>query len=457
MSPRHDALLSLADGHRRLALTGQVGITGPDSDSRTTWIHVAPAGEWSGHSEGQFTLGVEHFKAVRSVIAAKATPVSVDYEHASIRPKGEPTPAAGYVLATEIRDDGLWALVEFTTRAAGMIKGGEYRFCSGVFNFSAADPVTGEPLLCVLDSIGLTNRPFIDGQQPIVLSRVFPLATGAPMKITLKALFALLNSFGVKEMSAAQLKSAIDLLSADDAAEEKAPPAAEDVAATAKAAGIALTAEVALADPAPAEAVAAADPMPAAPMVAADPPMADVDAGTDAKLMQATGLDEAGLDAAILANFDAIVALLMGDPTATAASVAMTRDLTVSTLRTSLADATRRLNEYVAKENAATAVALTAEVDVLIKEGKAHPSKRSEMVALARKSPADFRALASMLTPTLPVAAHGSALDTHTSASEGSTPKLAKDHPRVLALGVALRASRVDEKTIAAKLAELTG
>ena len=48
--------------------------------------------------------------------------------------------------------------VEFTPRAAEMIRGGEYRFCSGVFDFAARDNATGEELLCALDTIALTNR-----------------------------------------------------------------------------------------------------------------------------------------------------------------------------------------------------------------------------------------------------------------------------------------------------------
>ena len=85
-----------------------------------------------------------------------------------------------------MQDTTKWT-IDLTKRAADMIKAGEYRFCSGVFDFTSVDPATGEPLLCTLDTIALTNRPFIDGQQPIALTRtdsaVAPrvsLATGAP-------------------------------------------------------------------------------------------------------------------------------------------------------------------------------------------------------------------------------------------------------------------------------------
>ena len=156
---------------RLLALRALVGITGDGADARTTWIHVAPEGTWEGHPDGAFTLSRAGFLSCVSDCERRMTPPSVDYEHASIYPTGEPTPAAGYVQRLEIRRDGLWALVEFTRRAADMIRGGEYRFCSGVFAFERRDRQTGEVIPCMLDSIALTNRPFIDGQAPIALSQ----------------------------------------------------------------------------------------------------------------------------------------------------------------------------------------------------------------------------------------------------------------------------------------------
>ena len=156
---------------RLLALRALVGITGDGADARTTWIHVAPEGTWEGHPDGAFTLSRAGFLSCVADCERRMTPPSVDYEHASIYPTGEPTPAAGYVQRLEIRRDGLWALVEFTRRAADMIRGGEYRFCSGVFAFERRDRQTGEVIPCMLDSIALTNRPFIDGQAPIALSQ----------------------------------------------------------------------------------------------------------------------------------------------------------------------------------------------------------------------------------------------------------------------------------------------
>jgi len=163
------ALYSGAD--RLFALRALVGLTGEGAQARTGWIHVAPEGSWEGHPDGAFTLTTAGFESCIYDAERRATPQSVDYEHASLYPTGEPTPAAGYVQKLERRADGLWALVEFTERAAAMIRAGEYRFCSGVFAFERRDRQTGDVIPCMLDSIALTNRPFIDGQEPIALSQ----------------------------------------------------------------------------------------------------------------------------------------------------------------------------------------------------------------------------------------------------------------------------------------------
>ena len=72
-------------------------------------------------------------------------------------------------LPLRIDESGLWAHVKFTPRAAELVRAGEYRFCSAVWMFDTIDRVTGEEVLAELHSVALTNTPFIDGLQPIVL------------------------------------------------------------------------------------------------------------------------------------------------------------------------------------------------------------------------------------------------------------------------------------------------
>lgn len=453
MSPRHDAYVSRAGDRSLLALSSLVGLTGADPESRTTWIHVAPFGEWKGHSEGSFALTSEHFDSVRAVLANKSTPVSLDYEHASIRPKGGPTPAAGYANNVEVRSDGLWARVEFTQRAAELIRAGEYRFCSGVFDFASVDPETGEPLLCVLDTIALTNRPFIDGQQPIALSRPVALTSGVSMEIDLKALAKLLDAIPGPN-TADKIKKALDLMAVNDVAKDA--PAADKADASKPTTGkVALTdappvaapsaPAVALADK-PAETAPCADP---APMPMADaPPVADAAAmdadadaavdDVDAKLMAATGLDIDGLAQALIANFDAVVALLMGTGPADNAALSRGTDLIIKGKDAQIVTLTKELNALRVEKRDREAKEIEAEVDKLIRRAPALASERASFVTLARTAPAEFRRVATAIAPVAPDLTRPHAVALSQTAPVESVSAVADDHPQLVAMRTSL-------------------
>ena len=158
---------------RMLALRARLPMIA--ADSAKAWIDVAMPGTWEGHPAGPFTLTRETFESVLAAFNAQANPIPLDYNHQSV--SGGEAPAAGWVHKMELRGDGhLWAFVEFTDRAAERVRAGEYRYCSPVFLFDAPDRKTGEPVPCDIHSIALTNTPFLDGQQPIALTRAAVVA-----------------------------------------------------------------------------------------------------------------------------------------------------------------------------------------------------------------------------------------------------------------------------------------
>ena len=241
------------------------------------------------------------------------------------------------------------------------------------------------------------------------------------MKISRKALDKLLDGLGLKEFTADQLAKLVDFLTAgseSDAVEAAPEPAA---AADLSAPTVALADDVPMAD---------------------EPPLPTEPVDAIAALMERTGLASDALQAALLANVDAIVSLLTGDPTM-AASAALTRDLAVDSLRTSLVTLTKEVNGYKAEAAKVANARLEIEVDALIKAGKIHPSKKAETVALARKAPAEFRALSSMLSVSLPTTPHAAALTAPTPTSEGPIAcTLPLDHPKVVTLSAMLTAAR---------------
>ena len=85
---------------------------------------------------------------------ANKGPLPIDYEHAqdSKAPKGELAPAAGWITGLEIRENALWANVEWTDCAAEMIAAKEYRFISPSMRLD------GATLVC-LAGAALVNRP----------------------------------------------------------------------------------------------------------------------------------------------------------------------------------------------------------------------------------------------------------------------------------------------------------
>lgn len=85
----------------------------------------------------------------------------IDYEHSTLKAKdsGQPAPAAGWFRTLEyLPGDGLYATdVRWTDKAAAMLRAGEYRYRSPVFNFNKH---TG--LVNGFHSLALTNDPGLD-------------------------------------------------------------------------------------------------------------------------------------------------------------------------------------------------------------------------------------------------------------------------------------------------------
>jgi hypothetical protein len=143
------------------------------------WMHCAKPGEWAGYlAEDGSTIELEFttelFEQAVANFNREANAVTLTYGHpdyAEAAKIGAPILSAGWIHELEVRDDGLWAFVEFTPRAAKHIDDGELRYCSVVLDFDAIDRVSGESIGGYLYEVGLTNRPFIDGLTPIRLSR----------------------------------------------------------------------------------------------------------------------------------------------------------------------------------------------------------------------------------------------------------------------------------------------
>ncbi|UZX16551.1 phage protease [Thermus sp. PS18] len=93
--------------------------------------------------------------------------LSIDYEHQTFHPvTNGPVPAAGW-FSLEVREDGLWAVeVEWTSRAAELLRNREYRYFSPTFH------VDEEGRIVELINLALTNLPATKRMEPLVAKAV---------------------------------------------------------------------------------------------------------------------------------------------------------------------------------------------------------------------------------------------------------------------------------------------
>jgi phage I-like protein/cation transport regulator ChaB len=139
----------------------------------TSDVQVFRTGVFKHPVYGKFTITeqdldsmVANFKENRP---KPPTELVVDYEHMSAT-GAQVAPAAGWVKDLFKKAGELLAKVAWTDKAAGMIKANEYRFISPEWHMHYRDKENGKDIGPTLLSIALTNRPFIEGMQPVMLS-----------------------------------------------------------------------------------------------------------------------------------------------------------------------------------------------------------------------------------------------------------------------------------------------
>lgn len=343
------------------------------SGAPCSWVEMAYESEWNGHPAGPFAFNREVFTDIKRLYDESEQPVPVLWGHPR-HDLGVPIDAAGWIQSLEIRDGAqgveLWGYVEWTKDAADRIALGAQRFCSVVVDFAPIDRVTGEPAgLAELYELGLTPSPFLPGMTPITLSRVgTPARKSTTRSLAMdptKVLMAIATALGLKkDATPEKMKKAFDALVAlaGAMAEEKEAliePMSEGVAEMAcgpeKLKGLTrIAASVRkLADE------LLVEEMPEVEDLAAEATEA---AGTMilGKLTEATGLDEAGVLAAITEKLDQVAAMLVAGPVS-----GMSADAGAQMMRQ-----TTELSAHKARavELAATVATLQAQVAELSQE-----------------------------------------------------------------------------------------
>ena len=142
------------------------------ADVSQSWAQVLRAGHFVHSAYGEFDVTPDDLASMvanfQSGVRPKApTRLVVDYDHGELTGR-----AAGWVTDLEVRAGGteLWAQVEWTDEAAEAIRRREYQFTSAEFTSEYVDKETGETRGATLLAFAITNRPFVEGMQPLALS-----------------------------------------------------------------------------------------------------------------------------------------------------------------------------------------------------------------------------------------------------------------------------------------------
>lgn len=382
-------------------------------DSARTWVHFTTNGTWLGHSAGSFTFDNDTYAAMIDNFRAHKNPIPLTYEHPDYS-DGQPKPAAGWIHELEIRADGLWGLCEFTERAAGMIRAGEYRFTSVVVDFDSVDRVSGESIGPQLYEVALTNSPFVDGQHPVTLTRKAgerKLKMDIDIKAALKALG--LDESASPEQAAKVLEHAMAAIAAQSGeVEEKAPeePKAE--------ASVAQSAE--LSAEAPSASLEAPAPAPGGEGEAAAAMQALM------LLQEITGKDAAGALAFLEEKKAEIAAIAGGQaPSGTEATedfedkesssrLSNEQELLSNTVKALSAriealeaEKAQQVEAAKAEADAARKAEADARVELAIKTGRVPATDKAKWVALANEAPARFEEIIATIVPAVPTGTIG--------------------------------------------------
>ena len=122
------------------------------------WVRLMPAGLIKLIDQrGPYRLDDAPAVVARSMALLGARRMPLDFDHSSLNPTGQPTPAAGWINALEARDDGIWAKVTWTEVGAQMVRDDHYPYLSPTF---LARKDTGQ--VTTIINAGLVKSPAID-------------------------------------------------------------------------------------------------------------------------------------------------------------------------------------------------------------------------------------------------------------------------------------------------------
>lgn len=125
-------------------------------DGIPEWVHLLPTGTFSGvDGRGPFELGDPAELIAASLKSGRKLPIDINHATDLIAKDGKATPAVGWIVALEGRQDGIWGRVEWNGRGREALAGRDYGYLSPVFTHPKTKPFRIAQLL----RAALTNDP----------------------------------------------------------------------------------------------------------------------------------------------------------------------------------------------------------------------------------------------------------------------------------------------------------
>ena len=144
----------------------EITVTGGDEPEFVSEIQIMRTGSWDHPQYGKFTINDGHLNVFVETFYSRVRGVDLAVDQAHDPDKG----AAGWFKDVYKRGDELWAKIAWTPWGLTLIRNKIFRYFSPEFLFSWTDEETKKVHKNVLFGGALTNRPFLKGMDPIMLS-----------------------------------------------------------------------------------------------------------------------------------------------------------------------------------------------------------------------------------------------------------------------------------------------
>lgn len=105
------------------------------------FVHLLPAGTFTGvDGRGPFLIDDADRLIAGSMTPGRKLPIDINHAIDHLSSEGKDTPAVGWIVSLETRDDGIWGRVEWTERGRALVAGKAYGFVSPVFTHTTKEP-----------------------------------------------------------------------------------------------------------------------------------------------------------------------------------------------------------------------------------------------------------------------------------------------------------------------------